>query len=52
MWHWLIYASQSPEFHLLSPRQGDSPAVKVDRVTADVSLINKNCEQEDEVVTP
>lgn len=37
--------SESPEFHLLSPRQGDGAAVKVDRVTAGVSLINS--EQED-----
>lgn len=44
--------SESTEFHLLSPRQGDSTAVKVDRLTADVSLINKNCEQEEEVVMP
>lgn len=44
--------SESPEFHLLSPRQGDRTAVKVDCLTADVSLVNKNCEQEEEVVVP
>lgn len=44
--------SESPAFHLLSPRQGDRTAAKVHRVTADVSLLTDNCEQEEGVVTP